>query len=84
MANICPSCYDGAQYHQAEGEKRRSCDGGLEEKYFLISNRNDLEVLEIFVDGNREILQCFCASIGHPDEEKGDRKPLSLSAENLL
>jgi hypothetical protein len=75
MLDIGPSGNDGAEDHQAKGEKCHRRHRSTEPKHFAVCNQNDGQILEDRVYGDREESQRLRARVDHTDEEERDREP---------
>lgn len=84
MLNICPSCNDRAEHHEAEGEKRHASDGATEPEDLSIGDQDNCQVLEYSIDWNREELKSFGAGIDHDNEGEGHGEPWKVSIAGKL
>ena len=75
MLNVCPSCNDGAEDHQTEGEESHGCNGATKPEHLTVRDQDDGQVLEDGVDGDREELERPGTCVDHTDEEESNREP---------
>ena len=75
VLNICPSCDDGAEDHQSEGEESHWCDRATEPEHLTVCDQDDGQVLEDSIDGDREELERPSTCVDHADEEESNGEP---------
>ena len=78
VLNVCPCRNDGAEHHEAKGEKGHASDGTTEPQDFAVSDQDDGQIFEDSVDGDREELKSFGAGVYHDNESQGYGKPLEV------
>lgn len=75
MLDVGPGGDDGAENHQAEGEKGHVGDRATEPEDLTIGDQNDGQILEDSVDGDGEELEGLGAGVDHADQQKGNGEP---------
>jgi hypothetical protein len=75
MLDVRPSCNDGAEDHQAEGEESHGCNRTAEPKHLAIGDKDDGQVLEDSVDRDGEELERPGTRVDHTNEEECDGEP---------
>lgn len=68
MLDVGPGCNHGAEDHQAEGEQGHSAHRPSEPQDFPVCDKDDGQILEDGIDGNREELKRFRASVNRANE----------------
>jgi len=73
--DISPSGNDGAEHHQAEGQKSQRGNTAAEPEDLTISNDDNGQVLEDGVHGNGKELEGLGAGIDHAHEKQRNGEP---------
>lgn len=86
MLDVCPSCNNGAENHEAEREEGHSRDTAASKPQHLsVGGDNNGHVLEDSVDRDRKVLEGLGSGIDQCNEEQRDREPFSaISIASIL
>lgn len=75
VLNICPSCNNRAEDHQAKREKGHARNRSTKPEHLAVGDQDDRQVLENGIDRDGEKLKRLCAGVNHHNEGQGYGKP---------
>lgn len=79
ISDVGPRGDNRTKHHQAKREKRQASNGATKPQHLSVRDKNDSQVLEDGVDGNREELKSLGTGVDHTDQKQSNREPYNMT-----